>query len=143
MTSKLASLAKVVFSAKMAAARSAPAAIVGPLQNIFCRAEATEEEESAENQRHEVILESSDIGESSPEANNSGILSGIVVRAEAMTSARLAASPIDTPHARQELREFQQDYYRRQIATPDQQVDYVEDPDLSVPVGDEYLYLAQ
>lgn len=137
--SKLASIAKVVYNAKVAAARSAPAAIVGPLQNIFCPAAKQQEEEVEEKQQQqqeEVLLESID----------ESILSEL---AQTVTnSARLAATantPIENPFAKQELRAFQQDYYRRQVVVPahQQRTDYVENPDLSVPVGEEYLYLAQ
>ena len=139
MSSKLASLAKVIYS-KAAVARSAPAAIVGPLQKIFGSAPPEIVEEESEQQRQEEILEVS----SSPFVNGqeAGILSALVQRAASSMSPTVM--PIDSPFARQELREFQQDYYRRATATNEShQQEYVQDPDLSVPVGDEYLYLAQ
>ena len=140
MSSKLASLAKVIYS-KAAVARSAPAAIVGPLQKIFGSAAPEIVEEESEQQQEEILEVSSS---SSPFVNSqeAGILSALVERASSSMSPTVM--PIESPFARQELREFQQDYYRRATATNEShQQEYVQDPDLSVPVGDEYLYLAQ
>ena len=139
MSSKLASLAKVIYS-KAAVARSAPAAIVGPLQKIFGSAAPEIVEEESEQQREEFLEVSSS---SSPfYGQDAGILSALVERAASSMSPTVM--PIESPFARQELREFQQDYYRRATATNEtEQQEYVQDPDLSVPVGDEYLYLAQ
>ena len=147
MSSKLISIARVVFLSKAAAARSAPAAIVGPLQRIFGSAEHEEEnEDEQEQQEHEengAVLEST----SSSVANESSIFSALVVaaRAEATNRATSAAAPIDTPFAKRELQDFQKDYYRRAIANAQaEDPDLSEDMDLSIPVGDDdYLYLAQ
>jgi hypothetical protein len=141
-------MAKVVFSSKTAAARSA--AIVGPLQKIFGNRGAEdeehleEEEQQQQEQQSEAVLESSGVETTSSVAASAtnSVFSALVARAEA--SATVSA-PVDTPFARRELREFQQDYYRRAIVGNQNEATEAadEEPDLSIPVGDEYLYLAQ
>ena len=145
MTSKLASLAKVVFSAKAAAARSAPSAIVGPLQKIFGTFISAEEESQQQHQEEEGILEATLPG-SDPTKTNQELMGFVSALASTRTTVAAAAAPIDNPFAiRRELRKFQQDYYRRAIASTERQTDesFIQDPDLSIPVEDEHLYLAQ
>lgn len=77
------------------------------------------------------------------EGDKTSIFSALVVaaRAEATNGAVI---PIDSPFAKRELQDFQTDYYRRAIANAQtEEPDPSEDPDLSIPVGDDYLYLAQ
>ncbi len=141
MSSKLASLAKVVYS-KAVVARSAPAAVLGPLQKIFGSATPEIVEEESEQQQQEEILETSSSFANERTGQEGGILSALVERAASSMST--VPTPIESPFARQELREFQHDYYRRATATNEtQQQEYLQDPDLSVPVGDDYIYLAQ
>ena len=150
MTSKLASLAKVVFSAKAAAARSAPSAIVGPLQKIFgtfisAEEENVEEEGQQQHQEEEGILEAT-LPSSDPTNTNQELVGFVSALASTRTTVAAAVAPIDNPFAiRRELRKFQQDYYRRAIASTERQTDesFIQDPDLSIPVEDEHLYLAQ
>ena len=144
MSSKLVSLARVAFLSKATAARSAPAAIVGPLRRIFGDGENIEEEEQ---QQHEHEQQQRTPDEGTPDERlaaespaTGGIFTAMAARAE---TAAAGGAPVDGPAARRELRDFQAGYYRRVLAAEPPSDPAVDDPDLSVPVGDEYLYLAQ
>jgi len=180
MTSKLVSVARVLFLSRTAALRSAPAAIVGPLHRIFGGGadENNENENENENEQQmdnaddgdekEAVVEqlttatTTTLEEQEQEQNNKGIFAALVARAEATVAGgpRPAAAefqrgggPIANPFARHELRESVKEYYRTAImagrnttatTSPDIAVnDQVTEPDLSIPVGDEFLYLAQ
>jgi len=158
MSSKLVSLARVVFLSKAAAARSAPAAIAGPLRrflvgddDVDVDVDGNEEQQQQQQRTEEESLDERiaaasandvDDGEAIPAASP-GIFAAMAARA---TTAVAGEAPVDGPMARRELREFQASYYRRALAATSSPspLDHHDDaPDLSIPVGDEHLYLAQ
>lgn len=182
MASKLVSLARVIFLSKTAASRSAPAAIVGPLQRSFGGGadENHTDDDNNENENEQQIdnvnggdekeaaveqlttTTTLEEQEQEQEQNNKGIFAALVARAEATAAGgpgpaaaefQRGGGPIASPFARHELRESVQEYYRTAImagrnttatTSPDIAVnDQVTEPDLSIPVGDEFLYLAQ
>ena len=98
-------------------------------------------------------------GRSASNKHGDFFLAALVARSTQAVGA--TGGPVASPAARHEQREAIQSYYRTAIAggnngnshyfpfprpssSPDNNnIDVVEEPDLAVPVGDEYLYLAQ
>jgi len=156
MTSKLASMAKIVFSSRIAAARAAPAALAGPLRRILgynAEDEHEDENHNDEPNNHDHEIEPTETTSSSTTPSYGGVFSALLEGRAAATTALASRTggPINTPSAKRELRNFQEEYYRRAVSVSDvdnngsSRPDPIGDPDLSVPVGDddEYLYLAQ
>jgi len=185
MTSKLVSLARVAFLSKAAAAaaRSAPGAIIGPLQVLFGSGKAADDDDDVEEHKEDGMKSQAQEQDRNENENENGVMlseeattnrnptvfSALVAEAEARagttttTRDNFSALAERRPHTggpmpihpfagEKLLRDFQSDYYRQAIAgndalSPesalDRMRDRVEDPDLSIPVGDEYLHLAQ
>merc|ERR1712224_1167189 len=169
MTSKLVSLAKVLFSfPKAAVSRSLPA-FVGPLRRGISYdppsdnddVDDEDREESSETQ--EVTLDQTSDGSSNKKNNNNnnGVFLAELVTAISSAMGPAAGreeteTPIASPMARHERREAIKAYYRTAIAGgsgggdnnnnnndnnngPPRTRDVVEEPDLAVPIGDEFL----
>jgi len=149
MTSKLAFMAKIVFSSRIAAARAAPAALAGPLRRIL--GYNAEDEHEDENHNDEPNSNDHEIETTETISPSYGGVFSALMEGRAAAATALASrtgGPIDSPSAKRELRNFQEEYYRRAVTVDNNgssRPDPIGDPDLSVPVGDddEYLYLAQ
>ena len=187
MTSKLVSLARIIFLSKTAAvSRSAPAVIAGPLQRIFGGADENRTTDDDDGNEEQIMDNTANAngGEEITETEaatvveqvttttvsngqhetNKGIFAALVARAQQEETAatggaaefRRGKGPIASPFARHELRKSTKDYYRTAIMATSPDVNSINniniindhqvvtrEPDLSIPVGDEFLYLAQ
>lgn len=169
MTSRLISFARILQSKTAVATRSAPAALANSLKKTFGSSTAStntdEQELEAEEEANSNIddqnsgneqtqpqpeLTRASEGTTDEDTNQGpGLFSALLGVQQA---DRVASSgPIASPWAREELRESIRGYYHRAVAegrkreanasAANHQI--LEDPDLSVPVGDRYLYVAQ
>uniref|UniRef100_A0A7S4AE43 Uncharacterized protein n=1 Tax=Pseudo-nitzschia australis TaxID=44445 RepID=A0A7S4AE43_9STRA len=168
MTSRLISFARILQSKTAVATRSAPAALAESLKKTFGSAAAStnpddqevEAEEEANSNGDTTTDDQNSRGNNEPtqpelaratdEGTNQGPGLFSALLGTRGPPGRVAASgPIASPWAREELRESIRGYYHRAVAESREREanaanrQIIEDPDLSVPVGDRYLYVAQ
>lgn len=139
MTSRILSLARMIQSRTAAATRSVPAALSEPLKVLFgttpCEDAAEDNEANhADRREHEE-----------PAAEQAPGLFAALVRGPAAAGPAAAAN---TPwNAREERKASIRDYYHRAIAEGREAAAnndrVLRNPDLSVPDGERYLYIAQ
>mmetsp|Transcript_3805 Transcript_3805/g.9194 ORF Transcript_3805/g.9194 Transcript_3805/m.9194 type:complete len:149 (+) Transcript_3805:236-682(+) len=148
MTSKLISLARVLQTKTAAASRSAPAAITEPIKKLLgVRAPSDEEGEDDNANNNANDKENHQQCPDELRSRTGGLLSAVLARDAIAATATNAGGPISSPWAREERREAVRDYYHRAIVEGREEgaanERILEDPDLSIPVGDQYLYYAQ